>query len=552
MTSSSPGNTALNAERRARDLAELAETEASGAEPFDLVVIGGGITGTGVALDAASRGLSVVLVERGDLASGTSGWSSKLAHGGLRYLAKLDVPIAWESAVERGHLMRRIAPHLIRPVKMLFPLHTHVSHFDAALTGTGFFAGDVLRMLARTPKSLLPHPHRISPGEVCRLAPATASSGLRGGLLSWDGQIVDDARLVVTMARTAAAHGARIITYATATGVESGVESRVESGRVQVTDRLTGKPHTIRAKQIINAAGVWADSLSEDVELAPSKGSHLLVRAESMGNPTAAVTAPVPGHFGRFVFAVPWDDGLVMIGLTDDPHTGQIPERARPDAEERTFLLDTINAVLENPLTPEDVVGSFAGFRPLLKGKADSGADLSRKHALLRDSATNLLTIVGGKLTAYRRMAEDAVDAAVEAGGLTARPCRTTTLSLVGAGTPRAGLPSHLVRRYGTDAEAVASYSADDPALSEPVRAGIPLSRAEIRFAVEHELAVTVEDVIDRRTRWGLVDADRADLAAAVRKHAPELLETSEPTETGQNARLAQPTRPIRTTQDEG
>ncbi|MDN5660863.1 MAG: FAD-dependent oxidoreductase, partial [Brevibacterium aurantiacum] len=232
MTSSTSGNTALNAERRARDIAELSEAEASGAEAFDLVVIGGGITGVGVALDAASRGLSVVLIERGDLASGTSGWSSKLAHGGLRYLAKLDVPIAWESAVERGHLMSRIAPHLVHPVQMVLPLHTHVGHLDATLIGTGFLAGDALRMLARTPKSLLPRPHRISPAEVRRLAPSTTAAGLRGGLLSWDGQIVDDARLVVTMARTAAAHGAHIITYASATSVES--------GRVHVTDQLTG------------------------------------------------------------------------------------------------------------------------------------------------------------------------------------------------------------------------------------------------------------------------------------------------------------------------
>ncbi|WP_193078746.1 glycerol-3-phosphate dehydrogenase/oxidase [Brevibacterium aurantiacum] len=520
MTSSTSGNTALNAERRTRDIAELSEAEASGAEAFDLVVIGGGITGVGVALDAASRGLSVVLIERGDLASGTSGWSSKLAHGGLRYLAKLDVPIAWESAVERGHLMSRIAPHLVHPVQMVLPLHTHVGHLDATLIGTGFLAGDALRMLARTPKSLLPRPHRISPAEVRRLAPSTTAAGLRGGLLSWDGQIVDDARLVVTMARTAAAHGAHIITYASATSVES--------GRVHVTDQLTGEPHTIRAKQIINAAGVWADTLSDDVELAPSKGSHLLVRAESMGNPTAAITAPVPDHFGRFVFAVPWDDGLVMIGLTDDPHDGRIPQRARPDADERTFLLDIINAVLEDPLSPEDVVGSYAGFRPLLKGKADSGADLSRKHALLRDPQTDLLTIVGGKLTAYRRMAEDAVDAAVEAAGLTAKPCRTTTLSLVGAGAPRPRLPEHLIRRYGTDAEVVAAYGADNSALNEPVRDGIPFSGAEIRFAVEHELALTVEDVIDRRTRWGLVDADRDNLADAVRRHAPELIDATQ------------------------
>lgn len=202
MTSSSTGDPALNAARRERDLAEL-----SGDEDVDLVVIGGGFTGVGVALDAAARGLSVVLIERKDLASGTSSWSSKLAHGGLRYLAKLDVPIAWESAVERGHLMGQIAPHLIRPVQMLLPLHAGVSHVDATMLGAGFAAGDVLRMLARTPKSLLPHPSRVSAADVQQLAPGTAMAGLRGGLLSWDGQLVDDARLVVAIARTAAAHG---------------------------------------------------------------------------------------------------------------------------------------------------------------------------------------------------------------------------------------------------------------------------------------------------------------------------------------------------------
>ncbi|MDN5834418.1 MAG: glycerol-3-phosphate dehydrogenase/oxidase [Brevibacterium sp.] len=513
MGSSTSDDAALNGARREQDLADLA-----GDEAVDLVVIGGGFTGVGVALDAAARGLSVVLIERNDLASGTSSLSSKLAHGGLRYLAKLDVPIAWESAVERGHLMGQIAPHLIRPLQMLLPLHSGVSHVDATMLRAGFAAGDVLRMLARTPKSLLPRPSRVSAADVQQLAPATATSGLRGGLLSWDGQLVDDARLVVAIARTAAAHGARIITYAAATSVEA--------DRVHVTDQLTGERHTIRAKQIVNAAGVWADTLSDDVELAPSKGSHLLV---SDVNPVGLDTGGCGiGDDAGSMGGSRAGDGLVMIGLTDDPHNGPIPARARPDDDERSFLLEVINAVLQESLTPEDIVGSYAGFRPLLKSKGDSSSDLSRKHALLRDPHTGMLTMVGGKLTGYRRMAEDAVDAVVKTGGLKARPCSTTTLGLVGAGTPRPGLPEHLIRRYGTDAETVAAYGADDPALNEPVRAGIPFTGAEIRFAVEHELAVTVEDVIDRRTRWGLVDADREDLAAAVRRHAPELIETTQ------------------------
>lgn len=504
---------ALNADRRARDLAVLVD----GPE-IDLLVIGGGFTGAGVALDAAARGLSVALIERSDLASGTSQWSSKLAHGGLRYLTKLDFPIAWESAVERGHLMTSIAPHLVRPLAMLYPLHRGISRSQAAVVGSGFLAGDVLRMSARTSSTVLPHPTRVSARRVHELAPATTSDGLRGGLLSWDGQLVDDARVVVAIARTAAAHGARIVTYASV--------DKVHRGSVNVTDRLTGDRHTIRAKHVINAAGVWADTLSDEVELAPSKGSHLLVRASALGNPTAAVTAPVAGKFGRFVFAVPWMDGLVMIGLTDDPHTGAVPDRARPDENERTFLLDTINAVLAQPLTEDDIVGSYAGFRPLLRGGGGASADLSRKHALVRDSQTDAITIVGGKLTAYRRMAEDAVDAVVEAGNFVVGPCRTTTKPLVGAGSPVAGLDERLVRRYGTDAATVAAYAETSPELAAPLREGIPLSGAEVRFALEHELAITVNDVIDRRTRWGLVDDDRNDLTAAVRALAPRLNDT--------------------------
>ncbi|WP_446664486.1 glycerol-3-phosphate dehydrogenase/oxidase [Flexivirga sp. B27] len=511
MPASLPVDASLNVARRSRELAEL-----SGGDAVDLLVIGGGVTGVGIALDAASRGLSVALVERRDLAFGTSRWSSKLAHGGLRYLAKGDVAIAWASARERGHLMTDIAPHLVRPLPMVLPLHEAIGRRTAAMLTSGFVAGDVLRMAARTPKATLPHPSRIAAHRVHDMVPATARTGLRGGLLSWDGQLIDDARLVVTIARTAASYGARILTYVSA--------ATIERGRVEVTDELTGAQHVLRARQVVNAAGVWADTLSDDVQLSPSKGSHLLVRAERLGNPTAALTAPVPGHFGRFVFAVPWHDGLVMIGLTDDPHRGAIPERARPDDTERSFLLDTLNAVLDEPLTADDIVGSYAGFRPLLRGEGGPSADLSRKHAIVPDHRTGALTIVGGKLTEYRRMAHDVVDAAIEAAGLTAGPCRTTHLPLVGAGAVDPGLPERLVARYGTDATIVAAYTAGDAGLAERVTDRIPLTGAEIRFAVDHELAVTVDDVVDRRTRWGLVDADREDLVAAVREHAPELI----------------------------
>ena len=449
MPDAAPGDAALNAASRARDRASAT------AHTIDLVVIGGGFTGVGVALDAAARGLSVTLIERGDLASGTSGWSSKLAHGGLRYLSKLDFSVAWESAVERGRLMSRIAPHLIRPLPLVLPLHSGVGRLDAALFRLGFAAGDILRRLAHTPVSLLPRPSRVSAAAVREHVPAADAEGLRGGLLSWDGQLIDDARLVVALARTAAAHGAGIITYARATDIEP--------GQVGFVDELTGDRHMVHAEQIVNATGVWADTLAEEVVLAPSKGSHLLVRAERLGDPKVAITAPVPGRFGRFVFAVPWYDGLVMVGLTDTAHHGAVPDRATPDEDELDFLLTTMSTALAEPLTEDDIVGSFAGFRPLLKSSGTSSADLSRRHALLRDPRTDALTIVGGKLTEYRRMAEDTVDAAIERGGFTVGPCRTKSLGLVGVGAPSPHLPESLIRRYGTDAATVAAYAESDP-----------------------------------------------------------------------------------------
>ena len=455
------GDAALNAARRARDLAA-----ATADDTVDLVVIGGGFTGVGVALDAVTRDSAWSSSNAVTSPRARAAESSKLAHGGLRYLAKLDFSIAWESALERGRLMGRIAPHLIRPLPLVMPLHSGVGRLDAAMFGIGFFAGDVLRRLARTPASLLPRPSRVSAAAVREQVPAADAEGLRGGLLSWDGQLIDDARLVVALARTAAVHGARIITYAEATDIEP--------GQVGFVDELTGDRHTVRAKQIVNATGVWADTLADEVELAPSKGSHLLVRAERLGDPEVAITAPVPGHFGRFVFAVPWHEGLVMVGLTDSPHHGAVPDRAMPDDEDLDFLLATINTALAEPLALDDIVGSYAGFRPLLKTSGSSSADLSRRHALLRDPRTDALTIVGGKLTEYRRMAEDAVDAVVEGGGLHGRGRVGRSRSDSSASAPPIRTCRTLVRRYGTDAASVAAYAESDPTLGGPVRTASP------------------------------------------------------------------------------
>jgi glycerol-3-phosphate dehydrogenase len=495
----------LTPARRAAELQRLAAGEA-----VDVLVVGGGITGAGVALDAASRGLSVALVERADLAHGTSRWSSKLVHGGLRYLQHGEWGLAWESARERGLLMERIAPHLIRPLAYVIPLHAGVEHRQAATVMAGLRIGDALRAAARTSRRLLPPPRRISALEARRLAPALAEDGLRGALLNWDGQLEDDARLVVAVARTAAAHGARILTRVRVTSVHPG-------GVTAVDECATGHgAFEISAKRVVLAAGVWTSGLTAAVALRPSRGSHLLVPADRLGGPRAVVNLPVPGEHGRWVFALPRTDGLVAIGLTDVPHDGEAIDDPRPDAAEEAELLEYAGAALDRPLTSADVAGRYAGLRPLLAGAPGRTADLSRRHAVVEDPDTGALVVVGGKLTTYRRMAEDAVDR------LTTRPCRTARLPLIGA-APAAALrsvaaPPALVRRYGTEAPAVVALADGRPDLLDPVAPGVPWCAAELLWAVRHELVLSPADLADRRTRAGLVPAWREAVIAAAER----------------------------------
>jgi glycerol-3-phosphate dehydrogenase len=488
-------STALNAARRAREL-----HEATDGRTVDVLVVGLGATGAGVALDAAARGLDVVAVDAHDLAFGTSRWSSKLVHGGLRYLAHGQFGVARESAVERGILMTRTAPHLTRPLPMLLPLLPTVSHTQAGLAGAAFVAGDALRLSAGTPRGALPRPRRLSATETTAIAPAVRRAGLRGGLLSWDGQLEDDARLVVALARTAAGYGARVLTRTRVT--------HLTGDGAQIRDELTGQQHQIKARAVVNAAGVWSGDLVDDVTLRPSQGTHLVLRSAVLGDPRAALTAPVPGETNRFVFALPQTDGLTYVGLTDEPVDGPVPDVPRPSEVEIGFLLDVIGAVLERHLSRTDVVGSYAGLRPLLPAEGRS-ADLSRRHAVLT-SRDGVVTVVGGKLTTYRRMAEHAVDAAVAQRGLDAGRCTTATLPLVGAAGARtlAGLdaPERLVRRYGAEAPQLAV----DPALLRPLADGLPYTPAELVFGASHEGALDVDDLLDRRTRIGLVPADRA------------------------------------------
>lgn len=486
--------------RRVRDLTELAETSTA----VDLVVIGGGITGTGIALDAASRGLSTVLVEREDLAFGTSRWSSKLVHGGLRYLATGHVDVAWESAVERGHLMTTIAPHLIRSMPQVVPVMDDTPLGSALLTRAGFLAGDALRIAARTPDLTLPPAHWISAQKVARVAPAIDVSHVRGGIMAWDGQLVDDARLVVAVARTAASFGARIITHAQATNVQG--------DSVHLHDAETGDSVQVRARAVIAATGVWAEELDARINVHPSRGTHVLLDAQRLGNPLSALTIPVPEMNGRYCFLLPRPDGTALAGITDVgvPTIEDVP---RAPGDEVRWILQQVSRVLSTPLTTDDVVGTFAGLRPLVTlGAMDAQAtsDISRKHLVTR-APNGVIAVTGGKLTTYRRMAEDALAL------ISDRPCRTTKIALVGASPDLPQRPPGFfasdpwVMRYGAEASrvrALADLLADPATALDPVVPHSSVARVDIAHAVLHEGARDADDVIYRRLRLDAVDAD--------------------------------------------
>jgi glycerol-3-phosphate dehydrogenase len=470
----------LSQARREADLAAVRR------DPVDVLVVGGGVTGAGVALDAATRGLSVALIEKNDLAAGTSRWSSKLAHGGLRYIVAGQIGVAWESAVERNLLFRTIAPHLVQPMQFVIPDLPGYPPGNKALARTGFTIADVLRVAARSPKSL-PRTRWISSSEARRLVPALQSN-VRGAFLTVDGALEDDARLVVALARTAAANGARVITRCVAVDVHR------DGARVR--DSWSGEEFDVRARAVVVAAGVWCGQLVQGVPLQPSKGAHVLVRAEALGNPTSAFNILVPGSRNRFVFAVPRPDGTVQVGLTDEP-VAEVVDEPEVSTEDEQFLLSTLSTGLGRAVTTADVVGRFAGLRPLLgQATGDSAADLSRRHALINRDGVH--TIVGGKLTTYRRMAQDTVDAVAAQLGVTAE-CRTAALALVGSGAQEDRPHPRLVRRFGSEAAQVAACGP-----IEPIAPGVPMLKCEVGWACSAEGALDAADV-ERRLRLDLV-----------------------------------------------
>jgi len=493
----------LSPQRRDRDLQVLAE-----GEVLDVVVIGGGITGVGAALDAATRGLRVALFEAEDLAFGTSRWSSKLVHGGLRYLATGDVATAWESAVERGILMRTTAPFLVRPAAQVVPIMDDTTLPSAALTRIGFAAGDTLRLGARTGRQTLPPARTLSKQRVCTLLPNIDAARVRGGLLSWDGSLEDDARLVIAVARTAAAYGAHILTRMQV--------QEADGHGVNVLDKQTGQTLHVAARAVINATGVWSASFDPALRIVASRGTHVVLPSSLLGNPRAALTVPVPEMSNRYCFILPRPDGLVIAGITDIAETGPIPAVPAPPQEDIDWILSHVSSVLARPLTATDAVGAFTGLRPLVQPAHDSTAmstaDISRRH-LVRQAPNGVWTVTGGKLTTYRRMAQDVVDKVSD------RPCVTRSIALIGTG-PLAGamnLPARLLRRYGNEAPRVAALAEGNPHLLEPIAPGIGARGVELIFGRCVEGAQTVEDLIERRTRISLVTADveRAQPVAA-------------------------------------
>ena len=511
---------------RARSLKQLGDTR------FDVLVIGGGITGAGVALDAASRGLRTALVERDDFASGTSSKSSKLVHGGLRYLQNGDVRLVYEALRERQRL-RHNAPHLVRMLPFLIPIFSKDGLINPKVARA---LGSAMWMYDLTGGARIGKLHkRLKKAEAVAHMPTLPEDRLAGGYLYYDAA-ADDARLTLTLVRTAVLdHGAVAANHAAV--VELRHDDDQATGAVIDAD---GQRIEVRARAVVNAAGVWSDDVraldegGDPDSIRPAKGIHITVPWSKVRN-DIAVVVPVPKD-KRSVFVVPWlptDDGgfeLTYIGTTDTDYDGPIDD-PQCTADDIAYLLKAINFSVREPLTTADVVGTWAGLRPLVKA-ASTGrtADLSRQHRVTR-SSSGVITVTGGKLTTYREMAEDTVDELVEhLDGLprSARRCRTADLKVRGAQAvdPKAsGLTRHLADRFGTEARVLHALIAEDASLGTPLVAGLPYVRAEAVYAARHEMATTVDDVMARRTRARLQAREASaqaagDVAALM---APEL-----------------------------
>ena len=524
--------TRLTREQRAAALKEMSREEG-----LDVLVVGGGITGAGIALDAASRGLRTGVVEMGDWASGTSSWSSKLVHGGLRYLYQLNFALVHEALTERGRLLSTTAPHLVKAQPFLWPLKHHYERSYSAV-GVGMY--DALALAGARGHRTVPIQKHLGRKGVRALAPALDPSGLIGAIRFYDAR-VDDARLVIDIIRTAVGLGALAASRTKVTGFLKSAHGAVTGAAV--TDLATGATHEIRARRTINATGVWTEATQDlatstgGLKVLTSKGIHIVVPKEAIDAET--------GIFLRteksVLFIIPWPRYWV-IGTTDTPWTEDVSKPVATAADV-DYLLAHANEVLSRPLRRSDIIGVYAGLRPLLQPQLKPGAEaastkVSREHTVTR-VAPGLTAIAGGKLTTYRVMAADAVDHALGEALARAHPCVTADLPLVGAAGYRAlaarvgtiarergwtlDRVTHLLDRYGDELPALLASIDGDPSLARPLGEAPAFLRAEVAWAVTHEGAAHLDDVLLRRVR---LDIERRDRGLGA---ADEVLEVMAP-----------------------
>lgn len=507
----------LDARDRSTSLRKLAE------RPLDILVIGGGITGAGAALDAASRGLRVGLVESRDLAAGTSSRSSKLIHGGLRYLEQRDFKLVKEALRERDLLVSRLAPHLVTPVPFLYPLYKKV--VERPYVGAGLVIYDAMEGMKRP----VPHHRHLTIRGALRKAPALQPERLAGAMIYYDAQ-VDDARHTLTVARTAAEHGAIIATRASATGLLRSPDGARVTG-AKVRDEETGKTFDVTAQAVAVCAGVWTDLVHEagavtaGYQVRMSKGVHLVMPGHTIDSRTGMIVRTDKS----VLFIIPWHGDRWIVGTTDTDWDG---DRAEPTATaaDVDYILTQANRVLAKPLSRDDIIGVYAGLRPLVAAAADTPTTkLSREH-VVDAPLPGLVSIAGGKFTTYRLMARDVIDTAVAGFAAPAHESVTDQLPLLGAdGLPAvraaagrtaedyevpAAAVEHLITRYGSLAAEVLELIRADRTLAEPLAPGYPYLRAEVAYAVTHEGALHVEDVLARRVRL-LIESPDAGVPAA-------------------------------------
>jgi glycerol-3-phosphate dehydrogenase len=494
--------------------------DALAEQEVDVLVIGGGVVGAGCALDAVTRGLTVGLVEARDFASGTSSRSSKLIHGGLRYLEMLDFGLVREALKERGLLLQRLAPHLVRPVPFLYPLKHRV--WERLYAGTGVQLYDAMATL----HSGLPRHRNLTRRGALRVTPALKKDSLVGALQYWDAQ-VDDARHTMFLARTAASYGAHVATRARVVGFLREGE-RVTGARVH--DLENDRIIEVRAQQIVNATGVWTDETQALIgergqfNVRASKGIHLVVPRDRIQSRAGLITRTSKS----VLFVIPWGRHWI-IGTTD---TDWSLDKAHPAASSSDidYLLNEVNKVLARPLDRTDVQGVYAGLRPLLSGESESTSQLSREHTVA-SPVPGLVVVAGGKYTTYRVMARDAIDAAVHGLGRSVAKSCTENVPLLGAEGYQAlwnrrrvlatesGLHvarvEHLLRRYGSLVHELLDLVRADPALGKPLKGAEDHLRAEVAYAAAHEGARHLEDVLTRRTRIAIEEFDRGVGAAS-------------------------------------